>query len=544
MRLIQILCIFGALMIVMESQATIRYAIILGSNHGEDENNKPPLEDLDHAESEAEVLRDNLVDLCGFSKDRTILLQGASRDEVMEQVKILKHGMEEDKKLGETDTIFAFFYTGHGQDGKLLLKDKPLTSDDIHDIFTTINATFSFGFFDACQSGSLNVDESTRKKKGIKPANGPFGELPENFLAIHGSIWFLSSKADQVSFEDNKLGGVFSYFFVEALKEADRQGLGIPLFNIMNYTKFKTKEHTKDEQQPYISIPGPTELYDQLDFSFPAERTSTIVFEKSVTGHFGVKYLDGNLSEIIEKEAGTEREFEVYPGNVVVSWFEEEQKIEREYNLESGDSLTLYRIKTKGTKSQSRTIEQGTTNAMQDPLQNDTLLQSRIIKHDTPIIMLGPSLDYTFAGAEVINPSFAVMLHGRLDWRQFSFALSAGYGFNKQKWDAWSYEIQAFKGELQLGYGLDIGQTRLTSSLNFGLSHSWKSFNTDIQNISSGWSYAPGIRLGIVFPTRGWFVFELYINGGLLISKGAELGGTTVVTGGIGGGLGVMYRFD
>lgn len=112
---------------------TLRYALVVGSNIGVDAD-AGPLPRLEHAEREAAALRDGLVRLASFdaSGDRTLLLLGPSRGELERGVDSLAARIEADRREIEgAHILFAFFFTGHGLNERLLLRDGSVAARDL-----------------------------------------------------------------------------------------------------------------------------------------------------------------------------------------------------------------------------------------------------------------------------------------------------------------------------------------------------------------------------------------------------------------------------
>ena len=118
----------------------VRYALIIGNNYG----NAPKgvdLPDLKHAENEIRTLRNKLVSLGHFDESgkRTKVLAGKTRNNILQAAQELAKQRRQDQKLlGGASTLFVFFYTGHGLEGKLLTADQPLTGIDLAKIFKDI----------------------------------------------------------------------------------------------------------------------------------------------------------------------------------------------------------------------------------------------------------------------------------------------------------------------------------------------------------------------------------------------------------------------
>ncbi|MCP4675520.1 MAG: caspase family protein, partial [Deltaproteobacteria bacterium] len=150
---------FSTLIIGFEQHAsamTIRYALVLGNNVGVDADGKQPFPPLKHAEKEAQILKERLVGLSNFdeSNARTRLLAGATRKQLKAAVHSLVRQKKKDQQLlGKVDTMFLFYFTGHGLQERLLLQDGPISADELGELFNSMGADFSVGVFDACYSG-------------------------------------------------------------------------------------------------------------------------------------------------------------------------------------------------------------------------------------------------------------------------------------------------------------------------------------------------------------------------------------------------------
>ena len=234
-----------------------------------------------HAEREAALLRKKLVKFSNFdpSSKRTRLLTGATRDEVKAAIRsLLKKKKSDQKAFGRIDSLFLFYFTGHGLNGRLLLEDGALFAEEIGEFFSSINADFSVGIFDACYAGSL--DTAALASKGIHSAPGLnlFRELPEEVLSAEGRIWYVSSSREQESYEDERLGGVFTHFFMEALERADSNGPGITLESIWQYTRANTVEYTQQRKRMQVPEQYIAKLRSSapIYFSFPMARSSFV----------------------------------------------------------------------------------------------------------------------------------------------------------------------------------------------------------------------------------------------------------------------------
>ena len=300
---------------------TRRYAIVVGSNLGQTSSGVmlPPLR---HAEREAEELHEQLLRRCHFAADgqRTLLLTGATRAEVMAAIRQLHAQKAQDTaRNGEAESFFALFFTGHGQEGELLLRDGPIAASTLASFFETMNATFSLGFFDACHSGSLHDPMLAPKGAAPVPGLALFSELPEDTLTAEGRIWFVSSAADEASYEDDRLGGVFTHYFIAALKHAPPDGPGIPLSRIWEYTRQRTTEYTARHgrrQTPHLFSQAMNA--GALYFSFPAKREASLWVAPEITGQIELAYTAGQYSETHHKTRHLPLELPIFTGRAHV----------------------------------------------------------------------------------------------------------------------------------------------------------------------------------------------------------------------------------
>ena len=457
-RLYVVLVVLVSLTVSSTTLAVSRYAIIIGANNGVDSDGESPFEPLEHAEKEARKLKDSLIRWCDFDQDesRTILLLNPSISELSESVERLMDLMKQDRETIGGETIFAFFYTGHGLNGKLLLRDGPFSGDDISDIFLSVDADLKLGFFDACNSAKL-----LKTKGGITsaPNLNLAKHIPKGILTSKGSIWFLSSGPNQSSFEDDDLGGVFIHFFIEALENAQKTGPGITLEEIWKYTRERTIAHTL--KQGYYQTPkiyyGDFEVTSSQIFSFPVERTSTLILSEPLEGEFLLNY-GGGMTIPITKTIGQEEEFSIYPG-------------ETQFILTKKGKIVY----------QDRIVFEDHPVRIQDtpvPFENSPgtewkQLESRT-EHQKSVVkgMEYESTDmdlYAFAGIprkgkllgvraelngfkeDILMSNLLVSLAARFDWSWLSLGLSIGYGKRQITYQSWSCHIQVLKGELNLG---------------------------------------------------------------------------------------------
>jgi hypothetical protein len=438
--------------------ATIRYAVIVGSNVGVDPI-AGELPRLQHAESEVTKLQNSLIRFASFDPARTILLTGAKRAEVAQAIsKIAAQVKADHEKFGETRTLFAFFFTGHGLSERLLLQDGPLYSKELATMFQEIRADFSLGFFDACFSGSLAEEQLAAK--GVRPTPGLniFRELPEETLSTEGSVWFVSSAPTEASYEDRDLGGVFTHFFIEALERAEPDGPGITLERIWNYARRETVLYTKTRKRAQTPQEVVTRRKSSapLYFSFPKKRDAKLVLSAKVSGRFLLAYDGGELTELVDKEPGAPLELDVYSGPArLIMVGEGAARAEEQIELASG-GLTL--LERNDEKFSPQLAEKKQT-LWEKGLDGQKLRASRVTR--AHLRFVGAGYQGAVTDTLVLAPRHVFNVTARWDVGHFSFSVRGGYGVGWEKFDAWSYELDTYAFEGRAGVGITIGSVRL-----------------------------------------------------------------------------------
>jgi len=456
---------------------TLRYAIVVGNNTGRDSTGAEPFQRLRHAEREARYLRDRLVVLSNFAADpeRTVLLTGASRAMVLEAARLVGKRKDADlAALGHADSLFAFFFTGHGLDGQLLVDDGPLTGKDVGEVFSTVGAGFNIGVFDACYSG--NLDASALAQKGISLSAGNiFRELPDEVLTAEGSIWYVSSGPGEVSYEDQELGGVFTHFFTQALENANIDGPGITLEDIWHYTRNKTLQHTSAHGRRQLPRQYVARLRSTgpLYFSFPVHRDATLVVAEAVEGDFLLSYADGQLTERFHKVRGERQELAVYPGKARVVLLDPNGEVflQDELQLRAGQRVAL---RTSADESPSVQIGGRAQVLWAKGLGGHELRAEVVEPHPTWSVALG----YRFF---LVPQGFLAARHygmaeARVDVGHWVVGAHVGYGEMQQTVGSWSYSLDALALGASAGFAWNIGPVRLTAGAALSVDYLWQTF--------------------------------------------------------------------
>lgn len=439
------------------AQSPVRYALVIGNDEGRAPDGTS-LEHLQHAEREARQLRDALVRVGAFSESggRVVLLTGKGRAEILSAARRLaEQHRAERQRWGNVPTLFAFFFTGHGLNRQLLTADDPLTSEDLALIFRDMGASMTFGMFDSCFSGSLDLH--SLRAKGVRVLSGfnPIQELPREILSTQGTMWMVSSGADQVSYEDAQLGGVLTHFFIEGLEKARADEFGISIDSIWEYASRETQRYTAGlgrTQTPQkmvreLTASGPVYL------SYRRQRDAELRFAPAVAGQFLLRYETGELSELVVKSAGTALRLSLFPGPL---W------IERVGN---------------GTRERQRVelVASGTvTVGTNDNWNGAPMLGQRRIAHKgglADIVMVqeaphttgavGMAYRLSLGPEDSVSPLHGLELGARIDHGALAAGIELGRGWRSRSYEAWSYQTQQTDLSAFIGPAWNVGLLRL-----------------------------------------------------------------------------------
>lgn len=517
-RLIAVALALGVFTSGTAHAITLRYLLVVGNNRGVDADGteEPP---LSHAEREAARLLTELAAVSSFDPigPRTVLLRGGTREQALAAARSLAQTKASDlASLGQAQTFFAFFFTGHGREGRVLLRDGPLDSNDIGEIFRAVDADLSVGFFDACHSGSLG-DDLVGKGMSSAPGLDILKELPTEVLTANGSVWFVSSSPKQPSYEDKELGGLFTHYFIEGLQGAPRDGPGITLDNVWSFARRRTTEHAArgGRQQTPQRFVAKLRSTGPLYISFPEERDAILRMGESVRGRFVLSYSDGQLSEIIEKAEGVPLELSVFSGPASLTQMGPESVLVREsLELRRGGTVILERTQNNSAVSG---FGRGSNTLWEKGRAGDDLRAVELADAVTGTLSVGYAFRYSGAGA--LMPQNLVGIDGGIMSGPWSFHVMLAYGRDEQAFTAWRYALDAVALEATGGWNMDLGPARVGVEAVLGVAHGWQAYGDGTQR--TGWSLWPGAQLSarVLLPAAIFVGAEA--GGGVLIAPGA-----------------------
>jgi hypothetical protein len=517
----------------------MRYALIVGNNTGIDSDGTQPFPPLKHAEREATDLKNSLVGLANFdaSRQRTRLLTGATLSQVNAAFEAIKRQKEQDEKFFKSmESIFLFYFTGHGLEGRILLKDGAVSSETLAALFNSIDADLSVGVFDACHSGSL---DGVLSEKGIRtmPGFNMIRSLPSEVLSAKGSIWYVSSHSGQMSYEDKALGGVFTHFFIEALKHAPKEGPGIPLENIWQYVRRETVSYTASRNrvqipEQIIKLRSSAPVY----FSFPVPRSATLVLSEGFDGRFALEYADGHLTEVFEKKRGTRHEVAIYPGRARLVLIDETSDVmaDKVFEISSGGTLILQGMPEVPVRPPVG--ERAAPLFPKGLAIRDRLTATKLEPRFSFISGVGYAFSYT--DRDQIHPRHRIAIPFRFDFKRAMLDVAVNLGLDRRQYD-WAYRAFMVGGELRSGFCLDVKAVRLNINLGFSFGHIAQQYQDQNHTDATKWEFYPTGGISAVFPRTSKALAEVYAFVGPLISPGQGIDGTMGVQ--TAGGVGATF---
>jgi hypothetical protein len=228
-----LLCLVAA-----PASAEERFALLIGANVGW-ANDRP----LRYAESDAERLRQVLVELGGFPPDRVYLLRDPSTEEVRSRLSSLRDTL---RSLGR-DSLVVFYYSGHADERHLHLRGAPLALSELREALGTLPATVRLGVLDACRSGAIVAAKGAGARTG-------FEVEVEDALKVRGLALLTSSGADELSQEVRALAGsVFTHHLISGLRgaaDSNDDGL-VTLAEAWRYAFLRTEADTAPTPVPH-----------------------------------------------------------------------------------------------------------------------------------------------------------------------------------------------------------------------------------------------------------------------------------------------------
>lgn len=217
---------------------TLSFAILIGNNRG-DLTDQP----LRYAQSDAERLRNTLVELGNFSPERSHLLL----DQNVQQAKRVWLRVEQQihqvrQQSPQTKIMLLFYYSGHADSQALHLNRSHLPFSQLRHWLQQSSAHVRLALLDTCRSGQLLGTKGVRRVSRQLP-------LPPNIrhTTTEGVAMITSSGVGEDSHELDQLrGSIFTHYVLSGLRGAADQDRDaqISLQELYSYVYRRTISHT------------------------------------------------------------------------------------------------------------------------------------------------------------------------------------------------------------------------------------------------------------------------------------------------------------
>jgi len=340
-----------------------RYAVVMGANNGGKDRVK-----LRYAIADAKAMSQVLQDLGGvMEEDNLLLLDPDVKTFYTEMGKLLSRMERERPEYSRVEVIF--YYSGHSDEGNILLGDEKLSYEDFRQTIQTFPADVHIAILDSCLSGAF-----ARLKGGKKKM--PF--LVDEAYDMKGYAFMTSSSATEASQESDLLGGsFFTHYLISGIRgAADLTQDGRVTLNeayqfTFNETLAETTKTTSGPQHPYYDI----EMSGTGDVVITDIRQGAVrlVLGPEISGRIFIHDRKNSLVVELTKPAGRQIELGLEEGEYRVINLVEGQVFESRIKLQSGSDFRL----GPGEFSRSDKIYTTPRGARSEQIQRETLLMKK-----------------------------------------------------------------------------------------------------------------------------------------------------------------------
>lgn len=227
----------------LAAEAPVRLLLSIGSDLG-----NPDESPLQHAEDDAQRMRDLFVELGSVDAARALVLKRATATKVTERIAELNGRVAELKAAGRRVELIIFA-SGHGKSGELHLTGTSLPLDELRTLAKNCGADLTITIIDACESG-------VSRAKGA--AKGPAYSLNVQPPSVTGEVFIASSGASESAQEWDVLSGsLFTHHLISGLRgDADTDADGrVSLMESYAYAERRTVANSVDKgQHPEFAV--------------------------------------------------------------------------------------------------------------------------------------------------------------------------------------------------------------------------------------------------------------------------------------------------
>ncbi|MFH1464921.1 MAG: caspase family protein [Pseudomonadota bacterium] len=293
------------------AQAAVRrFAVLAGNNEG-----ATGMHRLYFAEHDARRMERVLTSAGGYDPADIQVLLNERRSDLTAAMVAVRARIADARAAGD-ETLFLFYYSGHGDGTRLHLGSTWITYDVLETLIGETGADVRLAFLDACQSGAM-----TGAKGGTHAPSFVF-DLSER-LGAEGQVIITSSSADEASQESDEIGGsYFTHFLTSALVGAadddgdERVTLAEAYRFVYHETVFRTSGTRTGTQHPTfewdLAGEGDVVLTDL------SEARSFLVFPEGMYGSYAV-FDRAQRSFVAEVDlTGQQQRLSLHPGSYLV----------------------------------------------------------------------------------------------------------------------------------------------------------------------------------------------------------------------------------
>jgi hypothetical protein len=260
------------------------------------------------------------------------------------------------------------------------------------------------------------------------------------------------------------------------------------------------------------------------------------VLTGSLAGRFVLAYADGQLVETIHKRAGTHDEIAVYPGNAVLSYYRDGQVLVQENIGFSEESPVVLR----GPQDLAPTLQpgQGNTNLWVKGFGKHELVATTTNPTTSVTIGSGPFLSFGPDG--ILSAPRGLLAWARLDRGSLWVAVGSGYGWGAKGYSSWSYELDAWRGEVRGGVAVNLSPARLSAGVVLAVERLWQSYGDSLER--RAWMLQPAGYASLLVPSHQPVGVEVFGAVGPARAPGVGRNAGPIWTLGSSFGLAVMVR--
>jgi uncharacterized caspase-like protein len=193
----------AALLVAVEAEATVRFALIAGVNHGRSDD-----PELRYAERDAERIAEVLTSVGDFHPENVILLKNATATDLERAIATSL------KRIAGTaeDTLFFVYYSGHADGEALNMRGTRFELETLRDRILSSTAKARVLVLDACHAGVL-----TRVKGGTPSPEFAVDLAPDPSAAEGFAILASSAAGEEAQESDALQASFFTHYFASAL---------------------------------------------------------------------------------------------------------------------------------------------------------------------------------------------------------------------------------------------------------------------------------------------------------------------------------------